>query len=95
MNIEKVIILLITLFVGYVAYAENRNLTQDEKISNVDKLIMRQQTLMDMQIKYNEYMVERKVIEHSSKAFSGESEGFTYVSDKKTEIENDNSSINR
>jgi len=61
MKIQQILLLLISFLAGAMVYAMDWQREQDEKISGIDKLIMRQTTLMEMQVRYN----ERAVIQNS------------------------------
>jgi len=65
MKIQTILVMLLSFVVGALVYATDWQRKQDEKIADIDKLITRQSALMEMQIKYNEYMVDRRVISHS------------------------------
>ena len=78
MKLEKLMVIIIAACLSYVAYAENRNVIQDEKIANMDKLIERHAVLMKMQVKYQELLVDKKVISHSIKELK---ESYKYVTD--------------
>ena len=59
MKIESVLIAIGTFLFGYIIYASDWQREQDNKISELDKLIDMQTTLLRVQVDYNE-QVERR-----------------------------------
>lgn len=53
-NKIAVIAILAPILTGFGAYAMDWQLKQDQKINDLDKLIDRQSTLLEMQIRFNE-----------------------------------------
>lgn len=58
---QKMIAGLFALLMGTITYSMDWQREQDEKLSGMDKLLERQQVLLDMQVRYNEQMQIRLI----------------------------------
>ena len=55
---EKIALYALGVFFGALVYAMDWQREQDMKMSNLDKLIAKQQTLLDFQVKSNEELTQ-------------------------------------
>jgi len=60
---EAVFVLIFSMLAGIVLYAADWNREQDKRISEMDKLIDRQKTILEMQIQINEKVEARRMFE--------------------------------
>jgi len=54
MKLEKIITIFMAVFLSYIAYAETRNLSQDQKMADLDVLIAKQTMILKHQAEINE-----------------------------------------
>ena len=63
MKLQQVVLLFITFMVGTLVYAMDWQREQDRKMADLDKLISKQSTLLEMRIEYDEYKENRRRME--------------------------------
>lgn len=67
MKTEAIFISIFALIAGVLTYAADWQREQDKKLSELDKLIVRQTTILEMQIDINEKVEERRMFMKSPK----------------------------
>jgi len=60
MNMQNVLTGIIALLLGTIVYAMDWQREQDHKLNELDKLITKQSTLLEMQIKLNEIQAKNR-----------------------------------
>jgi len=61
MKVTQILMLIIAFLGSAMLYATDWQREQDEKLSNLDKMISKQSTILEMQIKYNKKEQENRL----------------------------------
>lgn len=78
MKLQQIVLLLMTFLLGAVVYGMDWQREQDKKMADLDNLIGKQSTLLQMRIEYDEYNANRRRMEYVEPSYTEEVDDFRY-----------------